>query len=254
MANTLLESKKLCKSYSIKGGITQKILDDIDLQIEQKEFIALMGPSGSGKSTLLHCLSGMENLSSGEILFEGENLCAFTENEKSNIRLNKMGFVFQQPHFLENLTIFDNIILSGYLAKKEPKPTISERASNLMTKFNISAIANKNITQVSGGQLQRASICRSLINTPKIIFADEPTGALNSSATNDVMNVFSKVNASGTTLIVATHDIGVAAHANRIIYLTDGKVSDEKHFNKNESISITQKEKNLSEWLLSHGF
>ena len=159
-----------------------------------------MGPSGSGKSTLLYSVSGMDSLSEGSVLFEGVNLSQMPEDELSKFRLTKMGFVFQNAQMLKNLSIFDNIVLPGLVAKKESAADIRKRALELMTRMEIEGIKDHDIREVSGGQLQRASICRAMINNPDILFLDEPTGALNSSATDQVLQILDDLNREGMTI------------------------------------------------------
>ncbi|PKM75343.1 MAG: ABC transporter ATP-binding protein, partial [Firmicutes bacterium HGW-Firmicutes-17] len=159
-----------------------KVLNDVSFEIEKGDFTAVMGASGSGKSTLLYSVSGMDNISAGQVIFEGVNISELRERELSRFRLTKMGFVFQNAQMLKNLSIYDNIILPGLVAKKELPEKIRKRASELMGRMEISGIENRDIKEVSGGQLQRASICRAMINKPDILFLDEPTGALNSEA------------------------------------------------------------------------
>ena len=163
--------------------------------------MTIMGPSGCGKTSLLYQLSGIETASTGEIKYKGRSLSEMTDKQLTALRLTEMGFVFQHSHLLKNLNLFDNIIAAAYLAKKKPRKEVNERAKYLMEKLDIDHLADRYLSEVSGGQLQRASICRALMNEPDILFADEPTGALNSSTTKEVMNIFSKIHSEGTTLL-----------------------------------------------------
>ena len=165
------------------------ILNGISMEVNKGDFIAIMGPSGSGKSTLLYSISGMDEITGGSVWFDGENLSAMGEEERAQMRLKKMGFVFQNAQMLKTLTILDNIILPGLVAGEEDADTIRNRAVDLMEQMGISQIADRDIRKVSGGQLQRASICRAMINNPEILFMDEPTGALNSEATEQVLEI-----------------------------------------------------------------
>ena len=251
----ILKTKNLCKSYVVNNK-QRHILKNINMEINDGEFVSVMGPSGSGKSTLLYNISGMDKMTSGEVQFAGDNLSGMSENELSKLRLNKMGFVFQQINLLKNLGILDNIIISAYMSGQEKKELIKERALNLMKKTGIIELADNEITQVSGGQLQRAAICRALINSPQIIFGDEPTGALNSSAAADVMEILHKINKEGTTVMLVTHDVKVAAQSERILYMIDGNIEGEYdmgEYIESES-DLKERESRLSSWLLDLGF
>lgn len=201
-----------------------KILDGISMEVNKGDFIAIMGPSGSGKSTLLYSISAMDEISSGSVLFDGENLSEMEEEKRAQIRLKKMGFVFQNPQMLKTLTILDNIMLPGFVAKEEDADVIRDRATRLMEEMGISQIADRDIRKVSGGQLQRASICRAMINNPDVLFMDEPTGALNSEATEQVIEILKKLNQKGVTIVMVTHDPKVAEQTKKTIYIKDGKI------------------------------
>ncbi|UYO62708.1 ABC transporter ATP-binding protein [Acetobacterium wieringae] len=208
------------------------VLNDVSFGIEKGDFTAVMGPSGSGKSTLLYSVSGMDKISVGQVIFEGVNISALSEEELASFRLTKMGFVFQNAQMLKNLTIYDNIILPGLVAKKELPEKIRKLASELMRRMAISGIENRDIKEVSGGQLQRASICRAMINNPEILFLDEPTGALNSEATDQVLEILEELNNEGMTIMIVTHDPRVAAKAKRVLYIRDGQIAASKKLRK----------------------
>lgn len=207
-----------------------KVLTDISFEIRKGDFAAVMGPSGSGKSTLLYSVSGMDSLSEGRVMFGGVNIIELQESELSQFRLTKMGFVFQNAQMLKNLSVFDNIILPGLVAKKEPAEKIRKRATKLMEQMEITGIENRDIKEVSGGQLQRASICRAMINNPEILFLDEPTGALNSEAADQVLEILKELNRGGMTIMTVTHDPRVAAKAKKVLYIRDGQVVACKKF------------------------
>ena len=179
----IMNVKDLCKTYIVDKR-QNNVLKNVNFDIEEGEMVAIMGPSGSGKSTLLYSVSGMDDATSGEVIFEGKDLTKLSKNELTSLRLEDMGFIFQQMYMLKNLTILDNIILPAMQSerKNESREVIVKRGEELMRKLGIIDIADNDINEVSGGQLQRACICRSLINNPKILFADEPTGALNRSS------------------------------------------------------------------------
>lgn len=220
------------------------VLNDVSFGIEKGDFTAVMGPSGSGKSTLLYSVSGMDKISAGQVIFEGINISALSEKELASFRLTKMGFVFQNAQMLKNLTIYDNIILPGLVAKKELPEKIRKRATELMGRMAISGIENRDIKEVSGGQLQRASICRAMINNPDILFLDEPTGALNSEATEQVLGMLAELNSEGTTIMIVTHDSRVAAKAKKVLYIRDGQIAASKELRKGGDSALE-----LDNWL-----
>lgn len=200
-----------------------KILDNISMNVNKGDFIAIMGPSGSGKSTLLYSISGMDEITDGSVWIDGENLSEMKEEERARIRLKKMGFVFQNVQMLKTLTVLDNIMLPGLVAGEEQADVIRKRAIRLMQEMDISQIADRDIRKVSGGQLQRASICRAMINNPEVLFMDEPTGALNSEATEHVLEILKRLNKEGVTIVMVTHDSKVAEKTKKIVYIQDGK-------------------------------
>lgn len=251
----ILVAQKINKLYEIGKDNTLQVLRNVDISIGEGEFISVMGPSGSGKSTLLYNISGMDQATSGRIRFCGTELTTMPEDDLSALRLQKMGFIFQQSCLLKNLNILDNIILSAFMAKNESRQTIVHRAKKLMSQTGISALAGNDITQASGGQLQRAAICRALINNPDIVFGDEPTGALNSRATGEVMDILADINRTGTTIMLVTHDAKVAAKTERVLYMEDGVISGEKHLGKYQNDSnIRTRESRLTNWLSQMGF
>lgn len=254
--NLILETKKLNKSYAMSKTNKNHILKDVSLKVEKGEFISVMGPSGSGKSTLLYNISGMDRMTSGEVIFEGKNLSSLSEKELSEMRLKNMGFIFQHIHLLKNLSIFDNIILTAYLAKEKSRRTVNKKAAELMEQAGIKELVSNDITMASGGQLQRVGICRALINEPEIIFGDEPTGALNSKAAGEIMELLADINNSGTTIFLVTHDIKIAAKTERVLFMLDGKISAEKRLGKCPSnySDIKSREDTLTGWLANMGF
>ena len=254
MTNTVLESRELCKTY-IVNGYSNNVLQNIDFKLNEGEFTAIMGPSGSGKSTLLYTLSGMDKMTSGNVIFDGEDMAGMNTKQLTNLRLHKMGFVFQQMYMLKKLCIMDNIILPGYQAGSKSKDEINDRARKLMHNLGIDDIATNEICEVSGGQLQRACLCRALINSPKILFADEPTGALNSKASAEVMAELRKANSEGTTILMVTHSEKVAASSDRIVYLVDGNIKGELNLGKQTDESETAaRERKLKNWLDEMGW
>ena len=254
MTDIVLESKELCKTY-IVNGYSNNVLQNVDFKLHEGEFTAIMGPSGSGKSTLLYTLSGMDKMTSGSVIFDGEDMAGMNTKQLTDLRLHKMGFVFQQMYMLKKLCIMDNIILPGYQTGSRSKDEVNDRARKLMHNLGIDDIATNEICEVSGGQLQRACLCRALINSPKILFADEPTGALNSKASTEVMRELRKANAEGTTILMVTHSEKVAASSDRVIYLVDGNIQGELNLGKQQDENETSaRERKLKNWLDEMGW
>ena len=250
----ILEVKDLCKTYIVNKR-QNNVLKNVNFKVGEGEMVAVMGPSGSGKSTLLYAVSGMDSLTAGEVNFCGRNIAGMGERELADLRLDEMGFIFQQMYMLKNLTILDNIILPATQSKKrrEPRRETMRRGQDLMRRLNIIAIADNDINEVSGGQLQRACICRSMMNNPKMIFADEPTGALNRTSSDEVMEELVKLNSEGTTIMLVTHDVKVAAKCTRAMYIVDGNIKGEYDLS-DCSTQIRERERALNNWLLELGW
>ena len=206
--------------------------------------------------TLLYTVSGMDNATCGEVIFDGKDITKLKNNKLAEIRLNEMGFIFQQMYMMKNLTVLDNIVLPAMRSNKtkESKKDKIKRGEELMRKLGIIKIADNDINEVSGGQLQRACICRSIINNPKIIFADEPTGSLNRTSSEEVMNELLKLN-KGTTIMMVTHDAKIAAKCSRVLYIVDGNIQGE--FKLSETFSEKEemeRERALNNWLMELGW
>lgn len=252
----ILEAKQLNRTYTLSKNNQHRVLKDVNLTIDQGDYVSVMGPSGSGKSTLLYNISGMDRMTSGSVKFGNEELADMSEQELSQLRLTRMGFVFQHIHLLKNLSIADNILLPGYQARKEDRQEINKRAWELMERVGVDQLADNDITQASGGQLQRVGICRALINEPDIVFGDEPTGALNSTAADEIMALFTSINATGTTIMIVTHDVKVAAQTERVVFMIDGQIVSEKYLGKPSRTGADRKtrEEQLARWLTGMGF
>lgn len=229
----MIQASQLQKTYP--GG-DRAVLAGIDLELSSGEFVAVMGPSGSGKSTLLLALSGTDSVSAGAITFEGRDLSTLSEDELADLRRNRMGFVFQSPTLLKNLNVLDNILLPLVNRKHLNTKTATEKALRLMERTGIAGLQDREINEVSGGQLQRVGICRALINDPAVLFADEPTGALNSQTATEIMELFRALHREGATLFIVTHDAKVSAYAKRVLFMKDGKIIEELRFNEDESL------------------
>ena len=250
---TVLEARGVEKSFFSTEPPTT-VLDGIDLDVREGEFLVVMGSSGSGKSTLLYAISGMDRPTAGTVALDGNDLTMLGDRAMSRVRLTEMGFIFQQAHFLANLNVRDNVLLPALKAEPKNRAAVESRVDGLLERFGIHHVANHGITQVSGGQLQRAAICRALATEPRILFADEPTGSLNSSMTLEVMDALSGVHRDGTTIVMVTHDPACAARADRVVYLSDGRVVDSIEFGQWQQASATAREDELLAWLRAHGF
>ena len=251
----VLEVKDLCKTYVVNKR-QNNVLKNVNFKVEDGEMVAIMGPSGSGKSTLLYAVSGMDAATSGSVLFDGKDITKLKSNELASLRLDEMGFIFQQMYMMKNLTVLDNIVLPAMESKKtaESKKEKVKRGEELMRKLDIIEVADNDINEVSGGQLQRACICRSMINKPKVLFADEPTGALNRTASNEVMEELVKLNGEGTTIMMVTHDAKVAAKCSRVLYIVDGNIKGEYHSPAGVDVQEKDRERLLNNWLMELGW
>ena len=244
--------KELIKTINLKR---LNILQGIDFLMSEGEMVAIMGPSGSGKSTFLYQVSGMDRADYGHIFFEGEDITNNSEDENAKLRLNKIGFVFQQMNMLSNLNIIDNIILPAIQSEKVKKKNkkseedLKEKAKTLMDKTGIYNLRDRKISEVSGGQLQRACICRALMNNPKVVLADEPTGALNKSASQEIMKEFIRLNEDGMSILMVTHDSKVASICDRVLYMVDGKITGECILGKYTESEKQKREVKLQKWL-----
>lgn len=251
-----LEVKDLCKTYIVNKR-QNNVLKNVNFTIQQGEMTAIMGPSGSGKSTLLYSVSGMDRPTSGTVWLGEREITAVGDKELTTMRLNDMGFIFQQMYMVKNLSIMDNILLPAFEShtKIKDRKELTAYCKELMRKLEISEIADNDITEVSGGQLQRACICRSVINNPEIIFADEPTGALNRSASEEVMKMLTLLNREGKTIMLVTHDIKVAAKCSRVLYIVDGNIKGEYIPDDGKEVeSDKERERKLSNWLNDMGW
>lgn len=218
----LIQTKVLIKNYT-NGDITTKVLRGIDLTINHGEFLSIMGPSGSGKSTLMHILGFLEKATDGNYTFDGDNVVNLDDNKQAYLRNKEIGFVFQSFNLLPKINILDNVKLPLIYSKN--KKNIEERATKVLESVGLGERLHHYPNQISGGQKQRVAIARALINEPSIIFADEPTGNLDSKSSTQIMKIFKDLNDAGNTIIFVTHDTKTAEYANRIIEIKDGYIN-----------------------------
>ncbi len=250
MKKVLMSGKNVCKSFSQNGGSVQ-ILDHIDVDIYEGDFTVIMGASGAGKSTFLYALSGMDSMTEGKVEYKGKEISSFDEKKMAKLRAEEFGFVFQQTHLVSNLTLFENVAVTGFMKEKRNTKEVRERAMKLLSQMHVENAKDRLPSQVSGGEAQRAAIARAMMNSPGIIFADEPTGALNRSNSEEVIHLLSQINEKGQSILMVTHDIRAAIHGNRILYLEDGKIFDELELPNYGEDDIRARESKVNDWLVS---
>ncbi|WP_330588246.1 ABC transporter ATP-binding protein [Anaerosporobacter faecicola] len=232
-------------------GKQNHILKKVSVAIYKGDFTVIMGSSGSGKSTLLYSLSGMDCVNAGEILYKGEDLCKMKENTLAKLRQKDFGFVFQQMHLVSNLTLYENVVVSGYLNKDMAAKDVESYAKQLLDRMGLQDKYNRLPSQVSGGEQQRAAIARAVISKPALLFADEPTGALNRKNTNEVLDLLSQLHEDGQSILMVTHDMKAALRANRILYLEDGTIVGELTLPPYGSQDDKKRETQVNAWLSS---
>ena len=226
MEHAVLHTEKLCKTFT-NGGVQQHVFKNLDLEIQEGAFTVIMGSSGSGKSTLLYALSGMDKPTLGKVFFGDEDISGYTNDQLAVFRRGHCGFVFQSIYLLDNMTVFDNV-MTGALAAQKNSPALVRKAEDLLKKVGIGEEAWKKWpNQLSGGECQRVGIVRAVINDPQILFADEPTGSLNSASSRDVLDIFTELHSKGQSIVMVTHDIKTALRGDRVIFLSDGAVIGE---------------------------
>lgn len=236
----MIEAKGLTKRFG-----EQTVLREVDVRIGDGEFVAIMGPSGSGKSTLLYLLSGIDTPDEGTVELLGHELGTMSQRALANLRLQQLGFVFQQPRLLSTLSLLDNVMFPGMVAGKRNRDEVLARARTLLAGADVAQLEDRDVTQASGGQLQRVAICRALIGEPDVLFCDEPTGALNSANAMRVMQLIAREAKAGTTVVMVTHDAAVAAFADRVLMLADGAIVGDRRLTGNTDSRHTE----LLQWL-----
>ena len=244
MKQIILKTEKLSKSFS-SNGMLQHVLRNIDLMLYQGDFTVIMGASGAGKSTLLYALSGMDTPTLGTITFQDQTISDYHSDQLAIFRREHCGFVFQQIYLLDDMSVMDNVLIAGLLVNKQ-KQQVIKKAEELFASVGISKETYQKFpTQLSGGEAQRVGIVRALINEPQILFADEPTGALNSKRGLDVLNTLSECNALGQSIVMVTHDVRSALRGNRILYLKDGIILGECDLGKFHQEDLSRQKKLL---------
>ena len=247
MEEIILRGSGISKSFD---GI--KVLENIDIDIPKGSFTVIMGSSGAGKSTLLYALSGMDNPDSGQIEYKNKSITELPEKQMAKLRSEEFGFIFQQIHLVSSLTLFENVTVAGCVRKSNTADVI-KRAEKLFEKMKLSGVKDKLPSEVSGGEGQRAAVARAVIKDPGIVFADEPTGALNRSNTDGVLDLLSGIHDEGQTVLMVTHDMHCALRGNRIIYLDDGHIKGELSLGEFSPDDLTRQQR-LSDWLACQGW
>lgn len=247
MSKTLISGRGLTKACG-----ENMVLHGIDVDIYAGDFTVIMGASGSGKSTLLHTLSGMDRLSGGQLLYQGQDVTNASEKELTKLRGAEFGFVFQRTHLIGNLTLYENIQMAGLIGPL-PEKEVRRRVGELITQMNLEGAKDRLPSQVSGGEAQRAAVARAVIGSPTVLFADEPTGALNKANSEEVLNLFSSLHSSGQTVLLVTHDKEAALRGNRVLYLEDGMITGELSLSAYEGKDRAREEL-LSTWLEGLGW
>ncbi len=248
MKEILLSARGIQKEFPGRQE-KEQVLKNIDIDIYEGDFTVVMGASGAGKSTLLYALSGMDSITDGKVLYQGKEISRYRERQMAKLRSHEFGFVFQQTRLVSNLSLFENVAVAGYLDAKRDAGTVRKRAEELLEKMNVEAAKDRFPAEVSGGEAQRAAIARAVINHPGLLFADEPTGALNRRNTEEVLNLLTDLNESGQSILMVTHDIRAAIRGTRILYLEDGKILDEMDFPVFQDEDARNREEKLSKWL-----
>ena len=247
MKKVILSGKGIVKTFG-----ENTVLHGIDAEISEGDLTVIMGSSGSGKSTLLYALSGMDRVSGGELFYRDRDITNASEKELTRLRANEFGFVFQRTHLISNLTLSENIRMAGLIGNASEKEA-QTRAGELIARMDLENAKDRLPSQVSGGEAQRAAVARAVITKPAILFADEPTGALNKANSEEVLNLFSSLNAEGQTVLLVTHDKEAALRGNRVLYLEDGRIIGELEL-PNYAGRDKLREEKLTAWLEGLGW
>ena len=250
MKNIILSAKKVCKSFAHGGGQVH-VISQVDLDLYEGDFTVIMGASGSGKSTLMYALSGMDRATSGSVIYKGEDIALLKEKKLAALRCSDFGFIFQQMHLVSNLSLFENVAVTGDLNKDAAAAEVRARTDELLERMNISHIKTHLPSQVSGGEQQRCAIARAVINSPRLLFADEPTGALNRRNTTEVLDLLTSLNREGQSILMVTHDVRAALRANRILYIEDGGIIGELTLPEYDPAEEKSRDTQVNAWLSS---
>jgi putative ABC transport system ATP-binding protein len=252
MSDAIIRTKDLCKTY-VSEGVAFHAIRNVTMEIRPGEFTVIMGSSGHGKSTLLYLLSGLDSVTAGQVWFDGEPLDVADERRMAHLRRRGMGFVFQAINLVPTLTLFENVAIPGYLAQRD-RSAVRARATELLSTMGLEGQVSRVPARVSGGEQQRAAIARSLINAPRVLFADEPTGNLNSASGEQVLDVLSRLASQRQTIVMVTHDIRAACRADRLVFLKDGRIEGELALEPWDSSRREAREKQIFAFLHERGW
>ena len=252
--NDALQHRVLLSARGVKKEFPgrkekEQVLKKIDMDVYEGDFTVIMGPSGAGKSTLLYALSGMDSITGGKVLYRGREISGYRERQMAVLRSRDFGFVFQQAHLVSNLSLFENVAVAGYLDGGRDAGAVRKRAEELLEQMHVEAARDRFPSEVSGGEAQRAAIARAMISNPELLFADEPTGALNKRNSEEVMNLLTGLNKNGQSILMVTHDIRAAIRGTRLLYLEDGKILAEMTFPVFQEADAENRKRKLNEWL-----
>jgi len=251
MKTSVIKTENLCKTYILgKQGVN--VIKNMDLEIYDGDFTVIMGASGSGKSTLLYSISSMDAPTAGKVTLLGKEITLMKEGALSKIRAKDISFIFQSVNLLPDMTAFENIAYYGYGMME--KKLANQKTEELLIKFGLKGERNKYPSEMSGGECQRVAIARAVIGNPKIIFADEPTGALNSGASKEVLNLLTELNSGGQSIVMVTHDIKACARGNRLVYLKDGRIAGDMDLGKYNPAEQADREEVVFKFLKEHNW
>jgi putative ABC transport system ATP-binding protein len=253
MKPPIIRTQDLCKTY-VNDEVQFHALRNVNLELFPGDFTVIMGSSGSGKSTLLYLLSGLDQATAGAVWFEEARLDQMNEKAMADYRRKQIGFVFQAINLVPNLTLYENVLIPGFLGEKD-RVKVIHRAADLLKKMNLETQMNRLPSQVSGGEQQRAAIARAIINSPQVLFADEPTGNLNSAQGQNVLNILSELNTSiAQTVVMVTHDLKAACRANRIIFIKDGRIDGDLTLSPYAETEQDSRERQIFSYLTGKGW
>lgn len=248
MKKVIIKTENLSKRF----GVGVNILKNISLEVYEKDFTIIMGSSGSGKSTLLYAISSMDKATGGDIFLMGKNVGTMEDKEIDQLRRKDISFIFQNMNLIPDMTAFENVTYPAYQVM--PKTEANTKANKLLERFGLMGEKAKYPSEMSGGQQQRVAIARALVKSPKIIYGDEPTGSLNSSAGTQVLNLMTQLNEEGQTIVMVTHDIKACARGNRLLFLSDGRIAGDLHLGKYDSSRQQSREKTIFTFLEEHNW
>lgn len=248
MKNAMLSGRNVCRVFR-EGDTKAQVLNGVDIDIYEGDFTVIMGPSGAGKSTLLYALSGMDGITDGQVFYRQQEISGSSEKQMAELRSSEFGFVFQQTHLVSSLTLYENVLVKGFLSRSKDPDDVRSKTEQLLEQMQVGNARDRLPSQVSGGEAQRAAIARAVIHDPGMIFADEPTGALNRENTEKVLKLLWELNEKGQSILMVTHDVFAAMRGTRLLYLEDGTILDELLLPPYREEEARNREIKVSGWL-----